>query len=92
MKGGDAAAASIADPSARATLEWVVIRTNGKSLSFDRITEFMKTHPRWPNGTWLRRRAEEALLRDRRPKAVVKAFFDNEDRSARPARWRWRAY
>jgi soluble lytic murein transglycosylase len=78
VKGGDAAVASVTDPSARTTLEWVAIRTNSKSLSFDRIAAFMKAHPRWPSSTWLRRRAEEALLRDRRPKTVVKAFFDKE--------------
>ncbi len=78
IKGGDAAEAAITDPGARAVLEWVAIRTNGKTIGFERIAAFMKAHPRWPSAALIRRRAEEALLRERRPKTVIKAFFDKE--------------
>ncbi len=72
---GDAGAAGVADPAARALLEWVAIRHNGKALGFERLSAFLKSNPAWPTAAFTRRRAEEALFAEDKSPAVVHAFF-----------------
>ncbi|GJE05857.1 Membrane-bound lytic murein transglycosylase F [Methylobacterium jeotgali] len=68
------------DPAARALLEWLAIRF-GAGIGFERTIAFTRANPDWPAGPLLRRRAEEALLTERKAPAVVRAYFA----SARPA-------
>src|SRR5207249_4099200 len=74
LAGGDRAKASLTDPAARTASEWVAIRYGG-FVGSERILAFMRDNPDWPIGTAIRRRAEEALLIERKPPAVVRAFF-----------------
>lgn len=83
VEGGDRVRASITDGAARALSEWVAIRSVS-SLGFYRIAEFLRSNPDWPLSPLLRRRAEEALLADRKPPAIVRAFFATQ-RPATPA-------
>ncbi|WP_188518432.1 lytic transglycosylase domain-containing protein [Alsobacter metallidurans] len=72
---GDAAAAAIADPTARKLLEWVAIRFVSRDLGFARIDDFIRSNPDWPTQKLLRRRAEEALVAARLDTKTVRAFF-----------------
>ena len=71
---GDKARAGIADETARALTEWVAIRST-PHIGFDRIAGFLREEASWPAGALIRRRAEEALLFQRKPNAVVRAYF-----------------
>lgn len=71
---GDRLRTGIEDPTARTLLEWVAIRSSS-GLGFERVARFMQDDPSWPMGGLIRRRAEEALLTQRKPPAVVRAFF-----------------
>src|SRR4051794_33051333 len=74
LAGGDRAKASLTDSAARTLSEWVAVRFGGW-VGFDRIARFMRDNPDWPVTAALRRRAEEALLVEKKPTAVVRAFF-----------------
>ncbi|WP_240539853.1 lytic transglycosylase domain-containing protein [Salinarimonas soli] len=71
---GDKAREGIDDPTARALMEWVAIRS-GAALGHARIMAFLGENPGWPTGALIRRRAEESLLSDRRSPAAIRAFF-----------------
>ena len=71
---GDRLRDGFTDPAARALLEWVAIRA-GAGIGFERTVAFTRSNPDWPAGPLLRRRAEEALLTERRNSATVRAFF-----------------
>ena len=72
---GDASAGQIDAPAIRTLLEWVAIQSNGGRVSFTRIEAFLKAHPDHPSVNRFRRRAEEALLSERKSPAVVRAFL-----------------
>ena len=74
VAGGDRVRAGITDPAAIALTEWLAIRS-GAAMSFERIAAFLRAENRWPAGPVVRRRAEEALLANRKPAHVVRAFF-----------------
>ncbi len=71
---GDRMRDGFTDPAARALLEWVAIRA-GAGIGFARTVAFARANPTWPAGPLLRRRAEEALLSERKPPSVVRAYF-----------------
>jgi soluble lytic murein transglycosylase len=71
---GDRLRAPIADETARALTEWVAIRST-PTVGFDRIAGFLREDAAWPAGQLIRRRAEEALLFQRKAPAVVRAYF-----------------
>ena len=73
MAGGDRVKAGLTDPVERSLSEWVAVRFG--SVGFERIAAFTRDHPDWPVMAALSRRAEEALLVARKPAAVVRAFF-----------------
>jgi soluble lytic murein transglycosylase len=77
--------AAIPDESARALLEWTAIRF-GLPLGFERIVGFARANPDWPTSTLMRRRAEEALLNEKKPATVVRAFFAKERPSSPPGK------
>ncbi|MBZ6077927.1 lytic transglycosylase domain-containing protein [Microvirga puerhi] len=64
----------LTEPASAALAEWFAIRS-GVSMDFDRIVGFRKTYPEWPQTAQFRRRAEEALVAERRPTAQVRSFF-----------------
>lgn len=72
---GDALSARIDEPAIRALLEWVAIHANAGGVSFTRIDAFLRDHPDYPATTRFRRRAEEALIAERKSPAIVRAFF-----------------
>ncbi len=74
----DAIAASLDEPTARALLEWVAIRSATSVLPFARIDAFLKANPNYPATTLFRRRAEEMLVAERKNPAVVRAFFQGQ--------------
>ncbi|MFC5557411.1 transglycosylase SLT domain-containing protein [Methylobacterium iners] len=71
---GDRLRDGFKDPAARALLEWVAIRA-GAGIGFERTIAFTRANPDWPAGPLLRRRAEEALLIERKSPATVRAYF-----------------
>ncbi|MDP4022459.1 lytic transglycosylase domain-containing protein [Methylobacterium sp. NEAU 140] len=77
---GDRMRDGFTDPAARALLEWTAIRA-GAGIGFERTVAFARANPDWPAGPLLRRRAEEALLSERKAPAIVRAYFA----AARPA-------
>ncbi|HEY7383234.1 MAG TPA: lytic transglycosylase domain-containing protein [Beijerinckiaceae bacterium] len=74
LAGGDRARAAINDPASLALTEWVAIR-HAARVGFNRVVDFMRDHPTWPVSAMIRRRAEENLLMERKPAAVVRAYF-----------------
>ncbi|MDE3175026.1 MAG: hypothetical protein KGM15_02830, partial [Pseudomonadota bacterium] len=56
---GDASAAAIADPIARAALDWIALRV---SATPDRLAAFEKAHPDWPMADWMRATREGWLF------------------------------
>jgi soluble lytic murein transglycosylase len=72
---GDKLADTIDDRTARALLEWVAIRFAGGAVDFTRINAFLSTYPNYPATTLFRRRAEEALIAEKKGNATVRAFF-----------------
>ncbi|MEZ2405861.1 soluble lytic murein transglycosylase [Bosea sp. OAE752] len=72
---GDALAARIDEPGTRALLEWVAIHANAGVVPFTRIDAFLRDHPNYPATTRFRRRAEEALIAEKKSPAVIRAFF-----------------
>ncbi|MEH3145831.1 MAG: lytic transglycosylase domain-containing protein [Methylobacterium frigidaeris] len=83
---GDRIRDGFGDPAARALLDWVAIRF-GAGISFERITAFVRDTPDWPATGLLRRRAEAALLSQRKSPALVRAFFATRRPSSPPGRF-----
>lgn len=75
---GDALAGKIGDRSTRTLLEWVAIHCNAGLVSFARIDAFLRENPDYPATTRFRRRAEEALIAERKRPAIVRAFFHGQ--------------
>ena len=71
---GDRLRDGLKDPAARALLDWVAIRA-GAGIGFERTVSFIRDNPDWPVGGLVRRRAEEALLSQRKAPALVRAYF-----------------
>ena len=72
---GDAAAGTVDDAEARTLLEWIALQTNPGRIPFSRLDAFLKAHPDHPAANRFRRRAEEALLSERKSAPVVRSFF-----------------
>ncbi len=75
---GDDLAARIDDRTARSLLEWVAIHANAGAVPFTRIDAFLRDHPNYPATTRFRRRAEEALIAEKKSPAIVRAFFHGQ--------------
>ncbi|HEX8164720.1 MAG TPA: lytic transglycosylase domain-containing protein [Beijerinckiaceae bacterium] len=71
---GDKLRGAVADEAARALTEWVAIRST-PTVGFDRIAGFLREDASWPAGALIRKRAEEALLFQRKAPATVRAYF-----------------
>jgi soluble lytic murein transglycosylase len=75
LAAGDALRARAGPGASAALLEWTAIRFGGPSVGFERALAFMRNYPDWPGAANMRRRAEELLLAERKPAALVRAFF-----------------
>ncbi|MDQ0470779.1 lytic transglycosylase domain-containing protein [Labrys wisconsinensis] len=75
LSGGDASARSISDPAARATAEWIAIRTAPRQIGYARIARFLTSLPNWPSARSVRARGEEALYNDNIDDGTVRASF-----------------
>jgi soluble lytic murein transglycosylase len=71
----DATAKTIADPVARKLADWVILRSDNTTPSFQRYAAFVAANPSWPHAPLFRRRAENALWNDKLDDASVRAFF-----------------
>jgi soluble lytic murein transglycosylase len=71
----DLSASAVQDPAMKAVLEWTAIRLQPQAVGFKRIVAFMLANPDWPGQKSLRKRAEEALVSERRDGKTVLAFF-----------------
>ena len=71
----DSAERSISDPGARKLAEWIILRSDNTTPSFQRYAAFVATNPTWPHAPLFRRRAENALWNDKVDDATVRAFF-----------------
>ncbi|MGY2050455.1 transglycosylase SLT domain-containing protein [Methylobacterium sp. JK268] len=83
---GDRQRDAFADPAARALLDWVAIRA-GTAIGFERIVGFVRDNPDWPVGAVVRRRIEEALLIQRKPPSVVRAYFATRRPASPPGKF-----
>lgn len=72
---GDTIAATIDDRVARALLEWVALRSGANAMPFSRLNGFLRSYPNYPATALFRRRAEEALISEKKSPAVIRAFF-----------------
>jgi len=75
LAAGDAAVATLRNPLAVATAQWVGLRLHPREAGFRRIMRFTSEHPEWPAADWLRRQAEESLYAERASDATVTSFF-----------------
>jgi soluble lytic murein transglycosylase len=75
LSGGDQARGSLSDGASRTLTEWLAVRYGGAAVGFNRVVGFMRDNPDWPVTAALRRRAEEFLLLERKPAALVRAYF-----------------
>jgi peptidoglycan lytic transglycosylase len=73
----DAAEKAITDPVASKLAEWVILRSDNTSPSFQRYAAFVNANPSWPHSPLFTRRAENALWNDQLDDATVLAFFAN---------------
>lgn len=76
---GDKAAEGLSDPAARSLAEWVAIRTLPGVVRFERIVAFLDANPNFPGTSVFRRRAEEALVSEKRSHAITRAFFHGRE-------------
>ncbi|MGO4737448.1 transglycosylase SLT domain-containing protein [Bosea sp. 2KB_26] len=72
---GDTLASAFDDRGTRAMLEWAAIRFGGSTVGFSRINAFLEAYPNYPATTLFRRRAEAALIAEKKSVTVIRAFF-----------------
>lgn len=70
-----AAERAIQDPVARLLAQWIYLRSDNTSPSFQQYATFVSVHPDWPHVRLFRRRAEDSLWSDGLDDATVLAFF-----------------
>ncbi len=70
--------ATITDPTARKLGEWVILRSDGNGVNFERYRAFINGNPSWPSQVVLRRRLEGSLWDQNREDGLVLGWFDNE--------------
>jgi len=71
-----AAEHTIQDPVARLLAQWIYLRSDNTSPSFQQYAAFVTAHPDWPHVPLFRRRAEDSLWNDGIDNATILAFFD----------------
>ena len=78
---------SISDPVARKLAEWVLLRSDNTTPSFQRYAKFVHDNPSWPHVPLFRRRAENALWNDKLDTASVLAYFARNKPSTAKGRY-----
>jgi len=78
VTGGDRLRPRGVDPIATTLLDWAAIRFGGALVDFERVAAFARANPDWPGLGWVRKRAEEAALAERKPAALLRPFFARE--------------
>ena len=73
----NAAENAVKDPVARLLAEWIILRSDNTSPSFQRYAAFVQAHPDWPHVHLFRHRAEDSLWNDGINEATALAFFVN---------------
>src|SRR5262249_4137476 len=63
------------DPVANKVVEWLLLRSDDNTSSFDRYAAFISNNPNWPSIWFFRRRAEATLWQERREAATGRAYF-----------------
>jgi soluble lytic murein transglycosylase len=76
---GDVIASTIDEPAVRALLEWVAIRSGAGPMPFARLDAFLRNHPNYPATALVRRRAEAALIAEKKGAHTVRAFFHGQE-------------
>ncbi len=76
-----AAYKDIKDPLMRKVVRWYRLQSRTGGASFAQINRFMKANPHWPLQLRLRYRAEYAMARGARDRAVLAFFKDREPNS-----------
>ena len=72
---GDKLASSVTSAEGRALLEWTAIRS-GTATGFARLDAFLKAHPDYPGASFVQRRAEAALISERRPATQIRSILE----------------
>lgn len=75
IAGGDAFAALIDNRAAQVAVEWAAIRSARRGIGFRRLSAFVRANPGFAGTDWVRRRAEEALLAERKSLASAETFL-----------------
>ncbi len=83
----NAAEASITDPVAKKLAEWVILRSDNTSPTFQRYATFVEANPSWPHAHLFRRRAENALWNDGIDDRTIRAFFAKQQPSTAKGRF-----
>jgi peptidoglycan lytic transglycosylase len=83
----NAAEKAISDPVARKLAEWIILRSDNTTPSFQRYATFIDANPSWPQVTFFTRRAENALWNDKIDNATVLAFFAHRQPSTAKGRY-----
>jgi soluble lytic murein transglycosylase len=83
----NAAEQAIRDPVARLLAEWIILRSDNTSPSFQRYAAFVQAHPAWPHVPLFRRRAENALWNDGIDNDTILAFFAHHKPSTAKGRY-----
>ena len=72
---GDAISSGLGQSVPGIVAEWVAIRSQASTLGYTRISHFLAAFPEWPTQSLMRRRAEEAIVAEKQPAAVLRSFF-----------------
>ncbi len=83
----DVAEKTIGDPVARKLAEWVLLRSDNTTPSFQRYAKFVHDNPSWPHIPLFRKRAENALWNDKLDKSSVLAYFTQNKPSTAKGRY-----
>lgn len=71
--------AAMKNPVDKAILTWRLIRTGDPLIPYSMISEFRSQHPDFPMRTTMKRRAEEALARQKIGSSMVLSIYGNAD-------------
>jgi soluble lytic murein transglycosylase len=67
------------DPAAIKLVELLYLKEHGDDVGFPRIRDFQAAAPKWPLSETLRKRAEQALLKNVEAPEVVVAYFEKNE-------------
>ena len=74
---------TIADPTAKTLVEWLILRHPDSAVGFNRYAAFIADHRGWPSMGLMRRRAEALLWQEHGEAATIHAFTHDQPISAK---------